>query len=421
MSVPSPTPPAPTVGAAGQTLSAGLTALFAVTCGVVVANIYYVQPLLADIAASFQVGMGSAGMLVTVTQVGYALGLLLVVPLGDTHDRKRLILSLLALCVALLLAAAASPTFLTFAVASLGLGVLSCAAQVAVPFAASLAPDHSRGRTVGTVMSGLILGILLARTIAGAIAHYAGWRAVYVTAAVAMVVLGLLLARALPADPARPRIPYGRLMASVLHLARTDAVLRWRSLMGALGFAGFSVLWTGLTFVLSDAPYHFDQATIGLFGLAGLAGALAASRAGRLADGGHAHRATGLFAAACLGAWLLMALLAPIVPWASLSPLGSGLVGPLVALTAGILLLDVGVQGLQITNQSIIYAGNHGARGRVTTVYLTTYFVGGACGSAVASLAWDHGGWLAVSGTGGAIALALLGCWLLAHARRQDG
>ncbi|MEA1653191.1 MFS transporter [Nitrospirillum sp. BR 11164] len=394
--------------ASGQTASgglpAGLTLLFAVTCGAVVANIYYVQPLLADIAASFQVGMGSAGMLVTVTQVGYALGLLLVVPLGDTHNRKRLILTLLALCIALLLAAAASPGFLAFAAASLGVGVLSCAAQVAVPFAASLAPDHSRGRTVGTVMSGLILGILLARTIAGAIAHYAGWRAVYLAAAVVMTVLGALLARALPADPARPSIPYGRLMASVLHLARTDAVLRWRSLMGALGFAGFSVLWTGLTFVLSDAPYHFDQATIGLFGLAGLAGALAASRAGRLADKGHAHAATGLFAAACLAAWGLMAL----THWS------------LIALTAGIVLLDIGVQGLQITNQSVIYAGNHGARGRVTTVYLTTYFVGGACGSAVASLAWDLGGWPAVSATGGAVALALLGCWLLAHARREE-
>ncbi|WP_044561700.1 MFS transporter [Azospirillum sp. B4] len=389
-------------------LSAGLTWLFAVTCGAVVANIYYVQPLLADIAASFQVGMGRAGMLVTVTQVGYALGLLLVVPLGDTHDRKRLILGLLGLCVCLLLAAAASPSFLTFAAASLGVGLLSCAAQVAVPFAASLAPDHRRGRTVGTVMSGLILGILLARTIAGAIAHYAGWRAVYVTAAVVMMVLGALLARTLPADPARPSIPYGRLMASVLALARDDATLRWRSLMGALGFAGFSVLWTGLTFVLSDAPYHFDQATIGLFGLAGLAGALAASRAGRLADRGHAHQATGLFAAACLVAWGLMALTAP------------SLLGSLVALTAGILLLDVGVQGLQITNQSVIYASNHGARGRVTTVYLTTYFVGGACGSAVASLAWELGGWLAVSATGGAIALLLLACWLIAHARRRD-
>ncbi|MDE1145443.1 MAG: MFS transporter [Azospirillaceae bacterium] len=390
-------------------LSAALTWLFAVTCGAVVANIYYVQPLLADIAASFHVGVARAGILVTVTQVGYALGLLLVVPLGDTHDRKRLILTLLGLCIVMLVAAALSPSFMTFAAASLGMGVLSCAAQVAVPFAASLAPDSSRGRTVGTVMSGLILGILLARTIAGEIAHYAGWRAVYLTAAAVMVVLGALLVRALPADPARPSIPYGRLMASVLHLARTDAVLRWRSLMGALGFAGFSVLWTGITFVLSDAPYHFDEATIGLFGLAGLAGALAASRAGRLADKGHAHLATGLFAAAILVSWGLMGLTSVLPMTVSL-----------VALTAGILLLDIGVQGLQITNQSIIYSSNHGARGRVTTVYLTTYFVGGASGSAVASLAWELGGWPAVSATGGAIGLALLACWLISHSRRQD-
>ncbi len=373
-----------------------LTLVFAVTCGGVVANLYYSQPLLASIAADFQVPAAKAGLLVTVTQIGYACGLAFLVPLGDALSRRRLTLCLCTLTAVALLAAAWSPSYHLFGIALVIVGLSSCAVQVLVPFAASLAPDATRGRVVGTVMSGLLLGILLARTVSGLIAEFAGWRAVYVFAFCAMAVLIVLLGKLLPRDPHRPHTPYLQLLRSTGRMALEDPVLRERSLYGALAFAAFSVLWTGLTFVLSAPPYHFSESRIGLFGLAGAAGAFAASGAGRLADSGRTRFATGLFGASIAASYGLI--------W-----LGGH---SLAAMIAGVVLLDIGVQGLHITNQGVIYRGNADSRSRVTTVYLTSYFIGGALGSTLASASYAWGGWPAVSACGAAIGGLILLRWL---------
>ena len=385
-----PTRPAP-----GPTITPALTLLFAVACGAVVANLYYAQPLLEAIGGALRLPAATAGLLVTVTQVGYALGLALIVPLGDALNRRRLVVSLLGLTVLSLLVAALAPNVAVFALGCALIGLTSCAAQVLVPFAASLAPDATRGRVVGTVMSGLLLGILLARTFAGALASLAGWRAVYFTAASLMLVLLAVLARALPPDPRPGGLKYAALLRSTLALAREEPTLRLRSLMGLLVFAAFSVLWTALAFLLSRPPYGYGEGTIGAFGLLGVAGALAASFAGRLADRGHARRVTPAFGALILVSYGLIGLGAHAL-W---------------ALVIGILLLDLGVQGLHITNQSEVYRLRPEARARLTTVYLTSYFVGGALGSGAASLAWALGGWSGVSLVGALFGALVLLVW----------
>ena len=377
-------------------MSGILTLVFAVTCGGVVANLYYSQPLLARISAELQVSTTKAGLLVTVTQIGYALGLAFLVPLGDALNRRRLTICLCTLTAVALLAAAWSPSYHLLGLALVIVGLSSCAVQVLVPFAASLAPDATRGRVVGTVMSGLLLGILLARTVSGFIAELVGWRAVYVFAFCAMTVLIALLGKLLPPDPHRPHTPYLQLLKSTGRMALEDPVLRERSLYGALAFAAFSVLWTGLTFVLSAPPYCFSESRIGLFGLAGAAGAFSASGAGRLADSGRTRFATGLFGAAIAASYGLI--------W-----LGGH---NLAAMIAGVILLDIGVQGLHITNQGVIYRGNADARSRVTTVYLTSYFIGGALGSTLASASYARGGWPAVSACGAAMGGLILLRWL---------
>ena len=384
-------------------LTKGLTLLFALASGVVVANIYYSQPLLAVIAQTFGYSPAHLGFLVTLTQLGYACGLVLIVPLGDVLDRRTLIVSLLLITVTTLLVVAWAPDFHVFAAASMLLGVTSCAAQLQVPFAASLASDNERGRVVGMVMGGLLLGILLARTVSGTIAQLAGWRMVYVVAAFLVLVLTVCLARSLPADNRRGLSwRYRPLLGSVLTLLREHPQIRLRSLYGALGYACFSIFWTGLTFLLSAAPYHYSEARIGAFGLAGAAGALAAGAAGRMADRGHGHRASGLFTGTILVSFLFIYLGAT----------------SLTSLLVGVLLLDIGVQGMHISNQGVIYALAPDARSRVTTIYLTCYFIGGAVGSSAASAAYARAGWTGVCVAGVFFSTLLTASWMVAHRHR---
>lgn len=370
--------------------------LFAFACGAVIANIYYSQPLLATIALGFGRPPAHLGFLVTLTQLGYACGLFLIVPLGDVVDRRKLIVRLLLASTMALFAVAASTNFLIFVLANLCVGLTTCAAQLLVPFAASLAHDKDRGRVVGTVMSGLLLGILLARTVSGAIAQLSHWRVVYCVAALSMLLLACVLSRALPGDRRDVQLCYSALMASLWSLVRSHPVLRLRSWYGALVFACFSVLWTGLTMLLSQPPYGFSEGKIGLFGLAGAAGAWAANQAGRLADRGQGNLAAGLFAGTVLISFALIA----------------GGSHSLIALLLGILLLDIGVQGLHISNQSAIYALAPHARSRITTVYLTSYFIGGALGSGAASVAYAASGWYGVCLVGAAFAGLLVALWL---------
>jgi predicted MFS family arabinose efflux permease len=373
-----------------------LVALLAVACGATVANLYYAQPLLSAIAGAFGVSEGTAGLLITVTQVSYAAGLVLIVPLGDLLDRRRLVARLLAICTCGLVAAGAAPALPVLALAMGAVAVTSVVVQILVPFASTLAAESERGQVVGTIMSGVLTGILLARTVSGFIADAAGWRAPFFVAAAAMAALGVALWRGLPRVRPPSSLPYAQLVASTGTLIRREPVLRRRMAYGGLGFAGFAAAWTAIAFLLSGPPFEYGERTIGLFGLAGLLGALGASGFGRLADRGHGRAATGLVLGAILVSWGLLAL-------------GKTTAVPLVV---GLVVLDFAVQGQNVLSQGYIYALGSEHASRVTTAYVTSNFVGGALGAAACSLAWTAGGWDAVCATGGAFAALALGFWL---------
>jgi predicted MFS family arabinose efflux permease len=343
-----------------------------------VANNYYVQPLLHTIGASFGVPDSTAGLLVTAGQVGYAAGLAFLVPLGDVMERRRLITRMLLITSVALAAAAAAPTLAALAGALVIVGVTTVVAQIIVPMTASLAADDQRGRAVGTVMSGLMIGVLMARVISGIVAATLGWRTVFIIAAVAMLVLAAVLRRMLPAVQPSGSISYRALLGSVLTLVRREPVLRQRMALGAVAMGSFSILWTAVAFLLSGPPYHYGNAVIGLFGLAGLAGAVAAPMVGRLADRGYRRYST-LGAIGCL-----------LASWG---------------------LLDLGAQALHISNQSDIYALHPEVHSRLNTAYMLGYFTGGAVMSAAASLVFSAAGWTGVCLLGALTALAGLAIW----------
>jgi predicted MFS family arabinose efflux permease len=370
-----------TAPSAPRPLSAMLVVLMAAATGIAVANIYYAQPLLDTLSRAFDVPVHTAGLIVTVTQIGYAAGLMFVVPLGDLLERRRLVAAVSVATSFALILAALAPGIYWFAAASLAIGVTAVVAQILVPYAAHLAPDHLRGRVVGRVMSGLLLGILLARTVSGVLSDAFGWRSVFWLAAAVMLVQAAILARILPEDRASVKVSYPALLRSVLHLMRDEALLRRRIVYGALMFATFSALWTALPFLLARPPYGYGDGVIGGFGLFGVAGALCASLAGHLHDKGWTHHATGLFLISVLAAFVIM-----------------GAAGQsIVAIIVGVILLDIGVQGTQILNQSTIYQLRPEARSRMTTAYMTCYFAGGAAGSAGAAFAFGVGGWSGVA------------------------
>jgi predicted MFS family arabinose efflux permease len=392
----------------GGGVSRGLVLLLSLACGAAAANLYYAQPLLHTLAGAFGVSGAAAGLLITISQLGYVIGLALVVPLGDLHERRGLITLAMLVTATGMVVAATAPAFAVFGAALAVVGVSSVVAQIIVPMSASLATEHERGSVVGTVMSGLLIGILLARTVSGLIAAAMGWRVVFWFAAAVMVTLAVTLRRVLPRIPVTTELAYGGLLRSVVRLVREEPVLRQRMLVGALDFGCFSVLWTSLAFLLAGAPYHYGNAVIGLFGLVGMAGALAASTAGRLADRGHNGRTTTASILIMLVSWGIMAL-------------GSRSV---IALIAGIALLDLGVQGLHISNQSAIYALRPEARSRLTTAYMVAYFLGGAALSAITAALYGSAGWGGVCILGAVTALAALAVWAIteaASARARSG
>jgi predicted MFS family arabinose efflux permease len=378
-------------------ISRPLVLLLACTCGAAVANLYYAQPLLHTIAQAFSVSNRSAGLLVTVSQAGYVVGLALLVPLGDLLERRRLIGATLVIAACGLGLAAAAPGFTVFALALGLIGVTAVAAQIIVAMSSSLAGEHERGRVVGTVMSGLLIGILVARTISGILAGLLGWRAVFVLAVVAMLALTTVLRCALPVVSPTERLSYPQLLGSTLKLVRAEPLLRQRMLIGATAFGCFSVLWTSVAFLLASPPYHYGNAAIGLFGLAGLAGALVAPVAGRLSDRGHGRLAM-------TGAILIL-----ICSWGLLAFGKSSL----AALIAGIVALDLGAQAMHISNQSAIYTLHGQARSRLTTAYMVAYFLGGVALSAATSALYAADGWGAVCALGGATAAVGFIAWLV--------
>ncbi|HEX3690653.1 MAG TPA: MFS transporter [Solirubrobacteraceae bacterium] len=391
----------------GGGISRGLVLLLATACGTAAANLYYAQPLLHTLAGAFGVSNGTAGLLITISQLGYVVGLTLLVPLGDLHERRGLISATMLLTAAALVLAALAPAFSVLGGAMAVVGVTSVVAQIVVPMSSSLSADHERGSVVGTVMSGLLIGILLARTVSGLIAAAAGWRTVFWFGAAAMVLLAATLRRVLPRIPPTTDLSYGGLLRSVLSLIREEAIVRQRMMLGALTFGCFSILWTSLAFLLSGAPYHYGNGVIGLFGLVGVVGALAASGAGRLADRGHNGRVTTVSILIMVASWGVMAL-------------GRTSVVPLIV---GIAVLDLGVQGIHISNQSAIYALRPEARSRLTTAYMVAYFLGGAVLSAVTSTLYGSDGWSGVCVLGGGTALLSLVVWAVTEAaarRRPD-
>jgi predicted MFS family arabinose efflux permease len=371
-----------------------MVTLVAVATGAVVANLYYAQPVLHLVARDFHSGSGLASLIITATQIGYAAGLLLVVPMGDLHPRRILVVRIFGVAAAALVASAVSPDIWVFGAASIAVGTASVAGQVMIPFAADLAQPERRGRVVARIMTGLLLGILLARTVSGLVAQLAGWRAIYWFSAALMVAFAVVLWRALPAEDARPHRSYWNLVGSSLRLLVDEPVLRRRAWHGACAFACFSVLWTSFAFLLSGDPYHYSSAVIGLFGLVGAGGILAANTAGRLADADRSTSAT---------------LVAGVLLTAAFGILWFGH-SSLAALIVGIVVLDVGTQGMQITNQAIIYALRPDARSRINSAYMVCYFIGGAAGSLTAGVVYGGHGWSGVCllGAGfGALTLAL--------------
>jgi len=364
----------------------------AVATGAVVANLYYAQPLLHQVARTFRVGPAAAAAVITCTQVGYAAGLILVVPLGDLHPRRRLVVIVYGVAAVALLCCAVAPDLWLFGAASVLTGGASVAGQIMVPFAADLASAERRGRVVARIMTGLLTGILLARTVSGLVAQVAGWRAIYWISAGAMVAFAVILRRVLPGEPDRPKVAYSSLVRSSLRLLLDEPVLRRRAWHGACAFAAFSVLWTSMAFLLSAPPYDYSNAVIGLFGLAGVAGVAAANLAGKLADSARTTATT----VAC-GALLT----------ASFGLLAVGKTS-LAALLAGVVVLDIGTQGMQITNQAIIYALRPDARSRINSAYMFCYFVGGAVGSVAAGVVFSTWSWSGVCGLGAAFGVGSL-------------
>jgi predicted MFS family arabinose efflux permease len=383
-------------GTQQPTISRRLTLVMAIASGMAVANLYYAQPLLHSIATTFHSSASTTGLVVTLAQVGYALGLLLIVPVGDLLDRRKLILGVLGLAPLALVVTGLSPSLGFLTGASLAVGLTSVVAQVMVPFAASLAADAERGKVVGTVVSGILFGILLARTVSGIVADLTSWRFMYYLAAGAMALLVLLLMRELPRDTAKPPMSYGEMLRSVGQLLLTERVVRFRSAYGALAFATFSIFWTTVSFVLAHPPYNYSDTVIGLFGLIGAAGAMMASAAGRLADRGLTRAATGVLTVTLAGSFVLLRTADHL----------------LVTMILGIIILDVAVQGLHVLNQSEIFLSAPHARSRVNSAYMTSYFLGGAAGSAGGAAIYQAYGWSGVCWLGfGLAGLAFL-AWL---------
>jgi len=390
-------------------LSGGLTLLMAAAAGLIVANIYYPQPLAGPISVALGLSPQSAGLVVTMTQIGYALGLLLLVPLGDLLENRRLILSAIAVATAALVVAALSHHAATFLCAAFVIGLGTVAVQVLVPLAAHLAPEARRGRAVGEVMSGLMLGIMLARPAASMITYALSWHAVFWISAGLMVALSIVLRLTLPTRRPSMTLSYLALLRSMASLALGTPVLQRRALYHAALFGAFSLFWTTAPLQLAQV-FHLSQAGIALFALAGVAGAVSAPIAGRLADRGWTRLATGLAMIAVAAAFLLGRL------GLSATPLQGKAMG-VIALTATAILLDFGVTANLVLGQRAIFMLGAEARSRLNGLYMATFFAGGAACSALGGWAFAEGGWSLTTWVGLALPLTAFLFYLTERSR----
>ncbi|MGY3868308.1 MFS transporter [Aeromonas crassostreae] len=374
-----------------------LVLLFAAASGLSVANVYYAQPLLDVLARDVGISHGAVGGVVTATQTGCALALLLLVPLGDLVDRRRLMaVQLLALMAALVMVSVSqSAPLLLASMAAVGL-LGTAMTQGLIAYAASAAAPHEQGRVVGAAQGGVFIGLLLARVFAGGVSDLTGWRGVYVSAALLMLVIALPLWRRLPPlSPVPSTMSYPRLIASMLTLLRQEKVLQVRGMLALLMFGAFNIFWSALVLPLSAPPYGFSHTVIGAFGLAGVVGALAAARAGRWADRGHGQRTSGAALALLLLAWWPLFLMG----WS------------LWALVIGIVLLDLGGQALHVTNQSLIFRAHPEAHSRLVGLYMLFYAVGSGLGAIGTTVTYAHAGWQGVCLLGAAVSLLALCFW----------
>lgn len=378
-------------------LPARLVLILATAAGLAVASLYYSQPMLGIMAPDLHTSATAVGAIPTLTQLGYALGILLLAPLGDRFDRRRIILAKSAALVAALLLAGLAPGIGLVLAASLAIGLSATLAQDIVPAAATLAPDAQRGKVVGTVMTGLLLGILLSRVVSGLVAAQFGWRAMFIAAAGSIAAMALVAQRSLPRFAPTAVMPYRALLGSLLTLWRRHGDLRRAALAQALLSVGFSAFWSTLAVMLHGAPFHLGSEAAGAFGLAGAAGALGAPIAGRIADRRGPQAVTRLGAA--LAALSFAAML--LAPW--LSPQAQ--LGLLVAAAVG---FDLGVQVTLVAHQTIVYGIDPGARSRLNAVLFVCMFAGMAAGAALGSLALAHAGWTGVAALATATSLAAL-------------
>ncbi|WP_374448011.1 MFS transporter [Providencia sp.] len=378
-------------------LTTGLTILMAIATGLIVASNYYAQPLLDTIAVQFNLTTNMAGFIVTAAQLGYAVGLLFLVPLGDLFERKRLILFMTFLSASGLLITALSTNIWQILLGTALTGLFSIVAQVLIPMAASIAHPNKRGKAVGIIMSGLLLGILLARTVSGAVAMVGGWRAIYWVAFILLIILLIVLAIKLPRYHQKANLNYFQLLCSIGRLFFSTPVLAVRASLGALSFANFGLLWTAMAFLLASPPFNYSEGTIGLFGLVGAAGALMASQAGHLVDKGKGKIITTVGLVLLLLSWL---------------PIGLAK-HSLVAFIIGILVLDLAVQAVHVTSQSTLYRIMPEARNRLTAGYMTSYFIGGALGSLLSGYAYERAGWEGVAIAGVSLTALSLIIWAI--------
>ncbi|MFI8515244.1 MFS transporter [Streptomyces sp. NPDC085460] len=379
-----------------------LVVLFALACGSAVANVYFAQPLLVTMGRDLAMSPALVGAVVTLTQVGYGVGLLLLVPLGDVVARRRLVVTQLLLLVVALVAVATARTAPVLLAGMAAMGLLAVVAQTLVAFAASLAGPARRGGVVGLVTSGIVIGILLARTASGLLADLVGWRSVYLASALVTVLLALLLHRTLPRPTHAPtRLRYGQLVRSTLTLFATEPLLRLRALLGLLIFAAFSALWSSVALPLSEAPYTLSHTAIGAFGLVGAVGALAATAAGRLNDRGLSRWTSGIGLALLTASWLPLAFTRDSL-W---------------ALAVGVVVLDLAVQAVHVTNQTLVHELRPDAGSRLIAGYMLFYSIGSATGALAATSLYAVAGWGAVCVLGAGISGAALLLWAAATAR----
>ena len=375
----------------------GLVALFACASGLSVANVYYAQPLLDQVAADFAINPGAAGGMITATQIGSVLALLLVVPLGDQLNRRSLMLAQTGALIAALFCLGISRSPVIMLLAMLAVGLLGTAmTQGLIAFAATASAPQERGRVVGTVQGGVVIGLLLSRLVAGVICDLAGWRWVYLGSALVMTVLALVLCKVLPTQrPSVAPMAYPRLVLSMFVLLRNDRVLQVRGMLALFVFAVLGIFWSALVFLLTQAPYEFTHTTIGTFGLVGVVGALAASRAGVWADKGLGQRTTGVSLGLLILAWIALWL----TPWSMLW------------LVIGIVILDLGAQAVHVTNQSMIFRARSGSHSRAVGCYMLFYAIGSGLGALASTAVYATCGWTGVCMLGTGVSLAALGFW----------